>query len=191
MSLIHTLQQLLAPAPPRRQPRRRRSSAHECRQRTSSHQPPRPRTSSQSVVAYHGTKSDDNARSILAHGWQIGSGNGYGDGVYFSTNEREAKGYAGSAGVYLKCRIHLGKTITWDKAAAAEYRAWCRDRGAAQNNSALTAYLVQRGYTTLRHKTIIVALAPQYANAAAWKQRFRCIRIMSVHRASNDQRIWV
>jgi hypothetical protein len=175
-------------------PRHRRRSSRYGRTRPCSGPGPRPHhhqgdARRNTVIAYHGTPSQDNAKSILQHGWMVGSGNALGDGIYLSTSLSQAKGYARSTGVYIKCMVTLGKTCQWDSAMQARYAEWCRQRGAHQNNSAITAYLLQHRYDTVQRDTILVILAPQYTNPAAWKLKHRQIKILSIHRAADDARI--
>ncbi len=68
------------------------------------------------VIAYHGTSSVENARSILRHGFLVGHGNAYGDGVYFATDVATAKGYAGMSGVYLRCLLEARRPCQWTTA---------------------------------------------------------------------------
>lgn len=133
----------------------------------------------------------ENARSILRHGFMTGGGNALGDGVYFATDAITAKRFAGSAGVYLKCRITLGQSCFWGPPMQARYAAWCQKRGVRQDNSAMTAFLLQHGYRTLQNGKIIVVLMPQFANPTAWKRKMRQVRILSVHRGTDDRRIHV
>lgn len=147
--------------------------------------------SGKSVVVYHGTSSAENARSILKHGWIIGSGNAYGDGIYFSKDLSEAKIYAGGSGVYLKCRIYMGKTCQWNTKMSSKYTSWCKSRGVIPDNSAKTSFLLQHGFKTLKEGKIIIVLGPQYAHPSAWKIKRRNIRVISIHRADNDRRIRV
>jgi hypothetical protein len=121
----------------------------------------------------------------------VGSGNALGDGIYLALDLPTAKGYAGANGVYLKCRVSLGKTCQWDGAMQRRYAQWCQAKGVHPNNSAITAFLVQHGYDTVQQGKIIVVLAPQYANPSAWKHRHRQIHILSVHRTADDHRIRV
>ncbi len=121
----------------------------------------------------------------------VGVGNACGDGVYFATDVPTAKSYAGSGGVYLKCRVQLGKTCKWNSKIDAQYNQWCQAKGTIPNNSAKTAFLVQSGYKTVQSGNVIVVLAPQYANPSAWKRKRNNIRVLSVHRASDDKRIRV
>ena len=150
-----------------------------------------PKQGGATLIAYHGTPTQENAASIVKDGWLVGSGNALGDGIYLATKVDIAKTYAGSSGLYLKCRVLLGRSCAWDSTTQARYKKWCQDQGVRKDNSAITAYLLQHGFHTVRQGDVIVVLAPQYANATAWKRRFKCIRIMSVHRSSDDQRIRV
>jgi len=143
------------------------------------------------IIAFHGTPSSTNAKSILKDGWMVGSGNAFGDGIYFATDTSTAKQYAGSSGVYLKCRIQLGRSCSWNEEKKREYADWCRRKGVNQDNSAMTAFLIQTGFNSVRHNNIIVMLAPQYSNPTAWKRKQYKIRILSIHRASDDQKISV
>jgi hypothetical protein len=121
----------------------------------------------------------------------VGHGNGLGDGIYFSKSLAEAKAYARTGGVYLRCRINLGKSAQWMAQLQSQYQCWCKERNVQANNSAITAFLRQRGYNTLTSGNIIVVLWPQSANPSAWKRKFREISIISVHRALDDARIRV
>ncbi len=55
----------------------------------------------------------------------------------------------------------------------------------------MTAFLLQQGFDLLRANNIVVALRPQMANAAAWKQKDRRIQILGIHRASDDRPVRV
>ena len=143
------------------------------------------------VVAYHGTPSTENARSILRDGWMVGSGNVLGDGVYLAKDLATAKSYAGSNGVYLRCLVRLGRSCRWDSATQTRFNTWCRARAVQVDHSAKTAYLLRRGFDTVQSGNVIVVLAPQYANPTAWKRRNHRVRILGVHRASDDRRIRV
>jgi hypothetical protein len=145
----------------------------------------------QQIIAYHGTPDQANAASIIKHGWMVGPGNGLGDGLYFSQSLPEAKGYTRTSGVYLRCRIDLGRSAQWTPQLQKEYQRWCKERNVQANNSAITAFLRQRGYSTLTSGNVVVVLWPQSANPSAWKRKFRNIRVLSVHRASDDARIRV
>ncbi len=194
MSLFQQLVSCLLPPPPPVPPRQ--WSGHRSRRSPKRSGPHRPHAKRRSgggkgVVAYHGTPSAANAASIIRHGFMCGSGNGLGDGIYLSTDLAVAKAYAQGGGVYLKCLVQLGRSCTWDTTTNAEFKRWCRDRGAWANNSARTAYLVQHGFHTLMADSVIVVLTPQHANAAAWKRRDWRIKVLSVHRAADDVRIRV
>ncbi len=143
------------------------------------------------VIAYHGTPSAVNARSILRDGFMAGGGNALGDGVYLATDLATAKAHAGGTGVYLKCSVKLGRTCFWGPPMQARYAAWCQRRVVRQDNSAMTAFLLQHGYNTLQNGKVVVVLAPQFANPTAWKRKSRLIKVLSVHRASDDARVRV
>jgi hypothetical protein len=120
----------------------------------------------------------------------VGTGNAEGDGVYLTTNLSTAKAYA-RGGVYLSCRVKLGRGATWDAALRQRFTRWCTDRGAWANNSAKTAFLLSQGFHRLLSGEVIVVLQPQRANASAWKRKHPRIQVLSVHRASDDARIRV
>jgi len=128
---------------------------------------------------------------MFRDGFLVGSGNALGDGIYFSKDKQTAKSYSGQSGIYLCCRISLGRTCRFDSATSHRYKAWCRAKGVQPDNSAITAFLVQHGFDTIQDGTLLVVLSPQYANPAAWKRKSRNIRILSVHRASDDRRVRV
>jgi len=143
------------------------------------------------LVAFHGTPDSTHAKSIFRDGWMVGSGNAYGDGIYFATDVQTAKSYAGGSGVYLKCLLFLSRTCNWDATTQKRYDGWCQKKGVASNNSAKTAFLIQNGFDSVRSGNVIVMLAPQYANPTAWKRKNKKIRILSVHRSGNDRKIRV
>jgi hypothetical protein len=120
-----------------------------------------------------------------------GSGNALGDGIYLATDLATAKTHAGGAGVYLKCSVELGRTCFWGPPMQARYATWCQRRGVRQDPSAITAFLIQQGYNTLQNRKVVVVLAPQFANPTAWKRRQPRIKILGVHRASDDRRVHV
>jgi len=120
-----------------------------------------------------------------------GGGNALGDGIYLANDLATAKSYAGSAGVYVKCLVKLGRTCVWGAPMQARYAAWCQRHGVQQDNSAMTAFLLRNGYNTIQNGNVIVVLSPGYRNPTAWKRKSRLIRVLSVHRASNDARIKV
>jgi hypothetical protein len=141
-------------------------------------------------IAYHGTPSAENARSIVRHGFMVGSGNAAGDGIYLSTAVSTAKSYAGSRGVYLRCRVHLSRVCTWSSALQSRYAAWCLNRGVRSDNSARTAFLIQHGFDGVVNAGTIVVLAPQYANPTAWKRkRSRKVRVLSAYNAATGKQI--
>jgi hypothetical protein len=55
----------------------------------------------------------------------------------------------------------------------------------------MTAFLLQHGYNTLQNGKVVVVLAPQFANPTAWKRKSRLIKVLSVHRTSDDARVRV
>ena len=143
------------------------------------------------AIAFHGTPSATNAKSIIKHGFMTGTGNGLADGLYFSRNPATAKGYAGTNGVLVRCVLHLGTTCLWDAPMQHRFSTWCQSRSIAPDNSAKTAFLIRHGFDTLQNGDVIVVLAPQFANPAAWKRKDRRIRVLSVHRAADDRRLHV
>lgn len=151
----------------------------------------RPRLLRGRVIAFHGTPSVTNAKSILMHGFATGHGNALGDGWYFARNPATAKGYAGSTGVLLRCIIYLGRTCVWDAPTQHRFSTWCQSRSIVPDSSARTVYLVRHGFDTLQNGDVIVVLAPQFANPAAWKRKDRRVRVLSVHRATDDRRLHV
>jgi len=142
-----------------------------------------------SVIVYHGTPSISTVKSIRRDGWQIGSGNAYGDGVYFSKNIEEARRYAGSSGAVIKCRVGLGKSAVWSPTMEKQFQAWCQKSNIPADASAKTAYLLKNGYKTLQSNSIIVVLKPQFANHSAWRQKIKEISIVSVHKPDTHQMI--
>lgn len=149
----------------------------------------KPRLMRGRITAYHGTPSVTNARSICRDGFMAGGGNALGDGIYLATDVASAKTYAGSAGVYVKCQVTLGRTCVWGAPMQARYAAWCQLHGVQQDNSAMTAFLLRNGFNTIQNGKVVVVLSPGYRNPTAWKQKSRFIRVLSVHRASNNARI--
>jgi hypothetical protein len=143
-----------------------------------------PAPAGRTVIAYHGTPTIENAKSILRHGWVTGAGNAAGDGKYFALDMATAKSYAGSQGVYLKCRIRLGKCCAqWTHALQRQFQGWCQARGITQDNSARTAFLLNQRYDTLMNGNVVVVLSPQMP--AAYKTKDHRIRVVSIHRASD------
>jgi len=143
------------------------------------------------VVAYHGTPSVTNARSILKDGFMAGGGNALGDGIYLAIDLSTAKGYTGSTGVYLKCLVKLGRTCMWGPSTQARYAAWCLRHGVQQDNSAMTGFLMRNGFNTVQNGKVVVVLSPGYRNPTAWKRKSRFIRVLSVHRVADGARIKV
>ena len=159
---------------------------HQARYKNNFHQ-----SLTRQILAYHGTPRKENVKSILNDGWMVGGGNNFGDGIYLAKDLNTAKSYAGSSGVYIKCLVALGKSCNWNSIVRKHYSDWCKQKGVQQDNSAITAFLIKRGINTLQNGNIVVVLSPQYKNASAWKCKNHRIRILSVHRAVDDQRIRV
>jgi hypothetical protein len=141
------------------------------------------------LTVYHGTKDISAVKSIRRDGWQIGSGNGHGDGIYFSTDYNEAKAYAGSSGVVIKCQVFPGKSTTWNNSLEKQYQKWCSNKKILPDSSAKTAFLLKHGYKTLRAGTILVVLKPQFNNHTAWRQKVKEIQVCSVHNPDSKKRI--
>jgi hypothetical protein len=146
---------------------------------------------SHSCVVYHGTPNSANAGSIIRDGWMVGPGNGLCDGLYFALDKSLAKGYAGGSGVYLVCRVWPGRTCLWDQKMQQQFQAWCQKRQAVADNSAKTSFLLQLGFSALKSGNVLVILQPQLCNSAAGKTKSRRIKVLSVHRATDDKRIRV
>lgn len=155
------------------------------------HGPYSPRRVTGGILVFHGTPSVANAQSIVRHGFMTGHGNGLADGLYFSRNPATAKTYAGSSGVLVRCLVRLGRTCVWSPGLQHRFSAWCQARSIAPDNSAKTAWLLRHGFDTLQNGDVIVVLAPQFANPAAWKRKDRRIRVLSIHRAADDRRLHV
>lgn len=142
------------------------------------------------LTAYHGTPSRENAKAIFQRGFLVGRGNAHGDGVYLSTNIATASAYAGSAGVVLKCSVR-GRCCHWTSQLQHQFSQWCQRNQVQTDNSARTAFLIQRGYEVLREGEVLVVLSPQMANPTAWQQRDRRIRVLTAYDSSGRQRIRV
>ena len=151
----------------------------------------KPRLMRGKIIGYHGTASVANARSICRDGFMAGGGNALGDGVYLATDVATAKSYSGSAGVYLKCLVTLGRTCVWGAPMQARYVAWCHRHGVQQDNSAMAGFLLRNGFNTVQSGSVVVVLLPGYRNPTAWKRKSRFVRVLSVHRASDGARIKV
>lgn len=130
---------------------------------------------------WHGTPSKANAASIRRHGFLVSTGNSLGDGVYFTEDFSQAKGYAGSSGVCIRCWLKKVRCCIWDSAMDRKFRSWCAHRGVNPDNSARTAFLLRSGWRRLRAGKIWVVLAPQFANPGAWKKRFPGVKIVGFH----------
>ena len=143
-----------------------------------------------SGIAYHGTPSQAHAKAIFQNGFLVGSGNALGDGVYFATDISIATGYAGNQGVLLKCHVR-GRCCQWNNHVEKEYAQWCTQRRVKPDNSARTAFLLQKGYEILRNGKILVVLSPQMANQSAWQMKNRRIRILGALDAASKRTIRV
>lgn len=143
------------------------------------------------IIAYHGTPKINNVQSILKDGFMVtgANGNALGDGIYLTSSLSTARGYAGSSGVYLKCRVRLGKSCQWNEKINKRFSAWCQRKGVSQDNSARTGFLLQHGFHTLQSGNVIVVLMPRYSNPTAYKYRHPRIRVLGVHRASDGHPI--
>jgi hypothetical protein len=151
--------------------------------------PPCP-TDHWSGIAYHGTPNRTNAKAIFQNGFLVGNGNASGDGVYFATDPTIAKSYAGSQGVILKCELR-GRCCQWNGQMQAQYAQWCSKNAVHQDNSARTAFLIQRGYDLLRTGSVVVVLSPQMANPSAWQMKDRRIRVLGAYDSATNQRVRV
>lgn len=129
------------------------------------------RSISKAIIVFHGTPSAANARDILRNGWCVSAahGNTYGDGIYFSQDVSVAKSFAGNSGVYLKCRLRLGRLCNWDANAQTRCINWCNKMNVAYNTNALTAWALKLGYDGLQAGNIIVVLYPLFAHPQAYK----------------------
>ena len=175
--------------PARRKSRKPSGSGNYCRHRKYTSTYHKPKQHYSSIIAYHGTPNQSNVKSILKDGWMVGSGNALGDGIYFVMDISTAKGYSGSNGIYIKCQLQLDRVCHWNSSIQKQFGIWCRNKNILPDNSAKTAFLIQNGYDTIQDGNIIVVLAPQYANSTAWKRKSKRIRIISIHRSSDNQRI--
>ncbi len=131
------------------------------------------------IVAWHGTPGLQNVKSILAHGWVVGNGNAFGDGVYASSDFNVAKGYAGSSGYVLKLAIKAGRVATWSVSFQTAFTSWCTRQQCAADMSAKTAFLLGQGFHTLREGNVIVVLLRAYRNPLAAKIRTWRVRVLS------------
>ena len=155
-------------------------------QRPSAIQKQSPTVAFRSFEAFHGTPSVTNARSILRDGWMVGRGNANGDGVYLALDKPTAMPYATQSGVLVRCRVS-GRCSDWNAGMDAAYSRWCSQKGVTPDNSAKTAFLLERGIQILRAGTVLIVLRPQFANPTAYKQKLSCIRILSMHKASDGK----
>jgi hypothetical protein len=133
------------------------------------------------VEAWHGTPSQTNAQNIQRYGFQVGSGNAAGDGVYTSRKFEDAKVYAAPSGVVVRCWVRTSRCCDWTPAMAQRFHSWCRERFITPDNSAKTAFLLKHHWKVLRQGSVLVVLAPQMVNPGAWKRRFSEIRVKGFH----------
>jgi hypothetical protein len=141
-----------------------------------------------SLIVYHGTPSLENARSIMRHGWIVGQGNAHGDGVYTTTDRNLAKQYAGANGYVVRARLYPGKVAQWSTAMDRSFRAWCGTSNCTADLSARTAFLLARGYRTLRAGNVHIVLLRAYRNPAATKFKLKRLRVEAVEHASSGKR---
>lgn len=146
---------------------------------------------SQGVTVYHGTPSLENAKSIVRHGWIVGTGNALGDGVYTTTSVSVARSYAGANGYLVKARLQPGKSAVWTGSLDRAFRRWVVSRGCSPDMSARTAFLLERGYRTLQQDNVYVVLMRGYRNPAATKVKPKCLRVVEVQDATTGRRVRV
>ena len=140
------------------------------------------------LTVYHGTPSLENAKSIIRHGWIVGGGNAFGDGVYVTTSVAMARGYAGATGFLVKARLDPGKCAVWSTSLDRAFQGWVASRGCAPDMSARTAFLLERGYRTLRNNNVYVVLLRGYRNPAATKVKLKSLRVVEVQDANTGRR---
>jgi Poly(ADP-ribose) polymerase catalytic domain len=131
------------------------------------------------MLAWHGTQSLANVKSILTHGWVVGTGNAIGDGVYATTDISVAKSYAGSAGYVLKLAIKTGRVAAWSTSLQTNFTNWCTRQQCSADMSAKTAFLLSQGFNTLHEGNIVVVLLRAYRNPLAAKIRTHRVRVIS------------
>lgn len=144
-----------------------------------------------SVTVYHGTQTLENARSIVRHGWIVGTGNSLGDGVYTTTSVDVAKSYSTASGYILQAQLDPGKTTAWTPTLAQAFATWCKSRGCVADMSARTAFLRDRGFHTLQHGNVYVVLHLGLRNPAATKVKVKRLRIVRVFDAANGRTVRV
>lgn len=142
------------------------------------------------LVVYHGT-SADGAAAILRAGFWVGDGNALGDGVYFSTRWDTARQYAGASGLIIKCVLRPGRCCRMNPSLQQQFHTWSAAHTTPADSSALTAFLLHRGYQTLRQGDVFVRLRPRTVNRLASTRKDPHIRILSVHRVKDGQRVRV
>lgn len=143
------------------------------------------------VTVYHGTPNLENARSIVRQGWVVGTGNAYGDGVYATTDRKVAASYAGAAGYIVKANLYPGKVAVWNSRLDGEFRKWCAANSCSADMSARTAFLLSKGFRTLRDGAVYIVLLRGYRNPAATKIRLKRLRVQHVERAADGKTVRV
>jgi len=141
------------------------------------------------IVAWHGTPSLQNVKSILAHGWVVGNGNALGDGIYASSDFTVAKSYSGSSGYVLKLAIKSGRLATWSPSLHTAFTNWCAHQGCTADMSAKTAFLLGQGFRTLRDGKVIVVLLRAYRNPLAAKIQTHRVRVLSAVATADGREI--
>lgn len=143
------------------------------------------------TLVFHGTPSLEAARSIRRHGWIVGTGNALGDGIYTTTSITTAKSYAGAGGYLIKARLQPGRCATWSAPLAQAFQTWCTQRKCPSDPPARTAFLLERGFTTLRDGAVFVVLHRGYRNPTATKVRPPCLRVLEVIAAATGRPVQV
>jgi hypothetical protein len=154
-------------------------------------QPSKPQSARAGVIVYHGTPTLEGARSIVRHGWIVGNGNAMGDGIYLSTSEQTARTYASASGFLIKAKLVPDRCATWSPELGQAFTTWCRQRNCPPDNSARTAFLLERRYTTLKQGDVYVVLQRGYRNPAATKIRPNCLSVISVSSVATGRQITV
>ena len=144
-----------------------------------------------SVAVYHGTQTLESARSIVRHGWIVGTGNALGDGVYTTTSVDVAKSYATASGYVLQAQLDPGKSTAWTPTLAQAFQAWCKSRGCVADMAARTAFLKYRGFHTLQEGNVYVVLYLGLRNPAATKVKVKRLRVVRVFDAATGRTVWV
>jgi hypothetical protein len=176
--------------PPKQAGRRgRHVPSHGRRGRLSSRRYAKPpRTASpQWQVAYHGTCLAA-AQAIVRRGFFAGPGMSLGSGVYLSTDPTLARAYGDH---YIKCLVDMRRSCQWTTDLQSRFTAWCQQRGAAPDAAAKASFLLWSGKRVLVQGTVLIVLRVAVINPAAVQLRDHRIKILSVHRSSDDVRVQV